>query len=109
VAKGILYVETRPSSPEQAADYHRWYEETHMPEVLGLDGFVSARRFEPLGDDGSFVAVYEIDSDDVGAAAARLDAATRSGALTPPVGLQLDPPPTVRFLRETREIKAQPA
>jgi len=94
--KGILCVESRPVSPDRAADYHRWYDETHIPEILQLDGFVSGRRFGSLGDDGSFVAIYEIDTD-VETARAALAAASKAGGMSPPTGVRLDPPPTVRW------------
>ena len=97
--KGILYVESRPASPKEAADFHRWYDETHIPEILKLDGFVSARRFEPLGGDGSFAAIYEIDTD-VETARATLTDAMKKGSMSPPSGVQLDPPPSVRFFRD---------
>jgi len=100
--RGILYVESRPASPEQAAEYHRWYDETHIPEILALDGFVSGRRFGSLGDDGSFVAIYEIDTD-VATARAALAAAGKAGTMTPPAGVRLDPPPTVRWLDDVTE------
>jgi hypothetical protein len=96
--KGILYVESRPASPEQAADFHRWYDETHIPEILALDGFASARRFGSVGDDGSFVAVYEVV--DVASARAALADAGRSGKMSPPTGVQLDPPPTARWFSD---------
>jgi hypothetical protein len=100
--RGILYVESRPASPEQAAEYHRWYDETHIPEILALDGFVSGRRFGSLGDDGSFVAVYEIDTD-VDTARAALAAAGKAGTMSPPKGVRLDPPPTVRWLHDVTD------
>ena len=96
--KGVLYVETRPASPEQADEYHQWYNGTHIGEILGVDGFVSARRFESLGDDGLFIAIYEIEADDLEQARANLAAA--SAAHAPPVGVCLDPPPTVRYFKE---------
>jgi hypothetical protein len=99
VSKGILLVETRPASSEEAADYHRWYEETHLKEIVELDGFVSARRFEPV-DDGAFVAIYEIDGD-VAKAQETLAAAYKSGSMSKPVGVQMDPPPSMRFFRHT--------
>ena len=98
--KGILYVESRPSSPERLADYHRWYDEQHLREVAGLDGFVAARRYTPLdgGADGSFVAIYEIESDDLQATFASLaDAATR-GDVFMSDAIQMDPPPTFRLM-----------
>ncbi len=97
--KGILYVETRPSSAEDAADYHRWYE-THLGEVLAVDGVVSARRFAPFDESGPFVAIYEIEADDLQAVQAALSAGARSGAQSTPVGLSFDPPPVSTLLRE---------
>ncbi|MFF0492036.1 hypothetical protein ACFYTQ_23660 [Nocardia sp. NPDC004068] len=100
MAKGILYVESQPGSAEEAAAYHTWYEHTHMKEMLGIEGIIAARRFESLSDDGVFVAIYEIEADDIGAVRARLAESTRAGAFSPPRGLRTDPPPTVRFYRQ---------
>ncbi|MGF7237456.1 MAG: hypothetical protein ACQSGP_21205 [Frankia sp.] len=100
--KGILYVESRPSSPEEAAEYHKWYENVHIPEVLAVEGFVSARRFA-LTDDGPFIAIYEIEADDLEAVQARLLEASKTGAMSPPVATQSDPPPIFRFLRQIAE------
>jgi hypothetical protein len=100
VPKGILYVETRPATPEQAAEYHAWYNETHLQEMLALDAFVSARRFAPVGDDGPFVAIYEIEADDLAVTQSELAAAIRAGRVNNSSTVQADPPPVVRFLRE---------
>ncbi|MEV4235732.1 MULTISPECIES: hypothetical protein [unclassified Nocardia] len=99
MVKGILYVESRPNSPEDAAAFNRWYDETHMKEMLGLDGIVSARRFAPITE-GPFVAVYEIEADDIAAVQERLAETTKAGGFSPPVGLCVDPPPIVRFYRD---------
>lgn len=99
--KGILYVESRPSSPERLDEYHRWYDETHLREVVGLDGFVSARRFTPVGGDGSFVAIYEIEADDLEAAFASLGEAAMRGDLQMSDAMQMDPPPVLRLLELT--------
>jgi hypothetical protein len=100
MAKAILYVETRPASPEEAAEYHKWYNEVHIPEILAIDGFVSARRFEPMAEGGPFVAIYEIEADDIEAARARLTEAGQSGRNSKPVGVCFDPPPTTQYYRE---------
>jgi hypothetical protein len=104
VAKGILLVETRPASPDQVAEYHQWYNETHIVELLRVEGFVSARRLEALDDDGTFIAIYEIEADDLETARANLqkDASDRSD----PVGVSLDPPPIVRYFREIATFSA---
>jgi hypothetical protein len=104
MAKGILLVETRPVSPDQAADYHQWYNETHISEILAVEGFVSARRLESLDEEGTFIAIYEIEADDLEAARANLQAA--SPGHTAPVGLSLDPPPTVRYFGEFASFNA---
>jgi hypothetical protein len=98
MARGLLIVESRPASPEQAADYHDWYDNKHIPEILQLDGFVSARRLEPLAADDAFITVYEIEGD-VEAAKAALQQAQSSGAMSRPEGVQLSPLPVVRYFR----------
>ena len=97
--KGILQVESRPNSPEDAAGYHQWYE-VHMKEISSIPGVVSARRFVPLGEDGPFIAIYELDADDLDAVRAAISEAGRLGTMAKPVGLRIDPPPAARYYRE---------
>src|SRR3954447_17795490 len=94
---GILVVQTRPRSPEDAAAYHEWYEGSHIPEMLGVDGFTTARRFAAI-DGEWFLAIYEIDGD-IETAKANLASTQASGSMSAPVGVQLDPPPTVQYFR----------
>jgi hypothetical protein len=98
MSSGILLVETRPNSPEDAAAYHHWYDEVHVPEILKVDGFVSARRLEAI-DGSSFIAIYEIDID-VETAKANLAAVTATGVMSAPEGVQLNPPPVVRYFTQ---------
>ena len=69
--KGIIYVETMPASPDREAEYHKWYNDTHLEQILSVEGIVSARRFAPTDGDGPFIAIYELDCDDLDAAARR--------------------------------------
>jgi hypothetical protein len=95
MARAIMVVESRPKSDEDADAYHHWYEQVHIPELLSLEGFASARRFAT--DDGTgFLAIYELDTDVATAKEALADAQS-SGRMSPPVGLQVDPPPSVRY------------
>jgi hypothetical protein len=95
--KGTLLVHSRPSSPDDADTYHRWYDETHIPELLAVEGFTSARRLQ--AEDGeSFLVVYEVD--DIEGAKAAMASARAAGSMSPPEGLQLDPPPTVQWFTE---------
>ncbi|WP_106400601.1 hypothetical protein [Actinocorallia populi] len=98
--RGILYVESRPGSPEDADSYHAWYEGTHFKEMLQIEGVVSARRYAALGDDAPYIAVYELDADDITAVRARIAEAAKAGRMSAPVGVSTDPPPRMWFCRE---------
>jgi len=96
MTRGIMFVESRPESPERAAEFEAWYD-VHIGEILSLDGFVAARRYSVVGDD-SFVAMYEIEGDDLDAVRARIGEARGRGEMTPPTALATDPPPVIRLL-----------
>ncbi len=98
--KGIMYVESRPKSPEDEAAYHEWYNERHLSEISAIDGVVAARRYAPLDNTGSYIAIYELDADDLDAVRSRLTESLRSGEMSPPVGVQTSPPPTTLYYRE---------
>jgi hypothetical protein len=54
-------------------EFNTWYETVHLSEVLTLPGFVSAQRFQLLGDPAGgtkYLAVYEIAGDPQAALAA---------------------------------------
>jgi len=99
MAQGILYVETRPSSPDREAEYNEWYDQVHLRQVIGLDGFVSARRLAAVNDDGPYVALYEIEAEDLQAVADELMAFAQAGGFDMSESMQSDPMPLVRLLR----------
>jgi hypothetical protein len=102
--KSLLFVESKPASPQQSDEYHAWHESTHIPEMLSVDGFVSARRWQ--ADDGeSFITLYEIDSD-IDTARANLKAALQAGQMSKPVAVLMDPPPVQRYLAFVGEATA---
>jgi hypothetical protein len=101
VAKGILLIESRPSSPDRDQDYNTWYDEVHLRELVALDGFVSARRLRPVDGDGPYVALYEIEGDNLQAILDNMVANARQLHMSD--ALQLDPPPIVRLLQLTTE------
>jgi hypothetical protein len=103
VSKGILLVQSRPASAGDAEAYHRWYDETHIPEILAVDGFRSARRLR-AADAESYVVVYEVD--DIDAAKAAMADARAAGTMSPPEGVQLDPPPSVQWLTDLAQDPA---
>lgn len=101
MAKGIMLVETQPASPDRVDEYNKWYDEVHLPEVCSVPGFVSARRFKPVDGQGGFVAIYELESDDVAGALAALGEAIGKGQVSMSDVLCMDPPPSMRVLETT--------
>ena len=101
MARGVLYVESRPVSPERDAEYNAWYSNEHLRDVVAIDGFLSARRFVPVGDAGPYVAIYEVEFDDLRDAVTALTDAFSSGALPLSDAMQMDPPPSLRLLELT--------
>jgi hypothetical protein len=98
--KGIMYVETMPVSPDREAEYHKWYNEIHLPQILSVDGIVAARRFAPSDGEGPFIAIYELDCDDLDAAVQQLGELGASGKLTGLENLAMDPKPVPQVYRE---------
>jgi len=91
MADGILLVLSDPVSAEADDAYNEWYDNVHLPEILALAGFTSARRFRvaeaQLASQGGpdavrvkfphrYVAVYEVEAPDVAKAAESLGAAS---------------------------------
>jgi hypothetical protein len=101
MAKSLLFVESKPVSTDLAEEYHLWHDQVHLPEMLTIDGFVSARRWQTDGE--SFITLYEIDTD-VETARANLRAAFASGRMTKPVAVETQPPPVQRYLSLVSEL-----
>ena len=55
-------------------DFNTWYEDVHLGDVLGVEGFTAAQRFRlaerQMVEDRSYeyLAIYEIDEEDLGTA-----------------------------------------
>jgi hypothetical protein len=101
MAKGIILVESYPSSPDREQEYNTWYDEVHLPELVALDGIVSARRLRPVDGTGPYVALYEIEGDVLQAVLDNMIA--NAGKLTMSDALLLDPAPIPRLLQTTTE------
>ena len=98
--RGIMYLETRPVSPDREDEYHKWYNHTHLAEVVSVDGIVSARRFAPVDGEGPFIAIYELDCDDLDAVIQRLGELGASGKMSSLGLLNMDTPPIPKVYRE---------
>ena len=50
--------------PEAEAEFNRWYNEVHLPQVLACPGFLSCSRFESVKGEPRYLAVYQLESED---------------------------------------------
>ncbi len=60
----VILVTSVDVAPGSEDDFNRWYNETHLPEVLACPGFRSAARYECTQGEPRFLAVYELDDED---------------------------------------------
>lgn len=86
----MLVVWTNPTTKDAEEEYNRWYNETHLPDVLKVPGFVAATRYVFTGvaaldgmDDPPqrYLALYEVDAEDLHKAAALLQEGVGSGEI----------------------------
>lgn len=63
----VLVVYAKPVEGKEQ-EFDEWYSRVHLPEVIALDGFVSARRFvvvpDPDRDEPAplpYLAIYEVE------------------------------------------------
>ena len=99
----MLLAWSSPVDEASTEEFHQWYEGTHVPEVRkAVPGIVDVRRYghNELTPDGGpvtrFLAVYEIRTDDLPAAAAALGAA--AGRFTPTTTMDVtDDPPVLQW------------
>ena len=43
--RGVFVTYNQPLTPADADEYHRWYSQQHLPDVLACPGFIRAQRF----------------------------------------------------------------
>jgi hypothetical protein len=95
-------VETRPNAPELEAEYQKWYDEVHLAEVVAIPGIVAARRYTAVREDGGpFVAIYDLEADDLRDVIRTVLRTFREGRFQMSEAVQMDPPPTMRLLELT--------
>jgi hypothetical protein len=85
-----LYLVHSNCDPAREAEFNEWYENVHLPDLLGVEGIVAAQRFKLTGPGpqtltrsgepavAQYLAIYELDTEDTDAVLARIGAA-RSG------------------------------
>jgi len=68
MAKWFYMVESNSTDASREDEFNEWYDKVHLPDVLETPGFIRATRYEnteSLEGKTKFLAVYEIESDDI--------------------------------------------
>ena len=85
-----MVVGSNPTDPAREAEFNEWYTDTHLDDVLRVAGFHVARRYSlsdarpMVGTKPSpfrYLAIYEVESDDLEQSGRDVQAAIDSGAI----------------------------
>ena len=89
MAKGSFIVFNEPNSPEVDTEYNAWYSDTHLAQILAhCPSITAASRFKlvpgqenPVPGAPNYMAIYDIEADDLMTARAELAIATQAGKI----------------------------
>jgi len=86
MAKFVLVVQSK-AQPGRDDDYNAWYDDHHFGEICALPGVTGGRRLDYvmslMGDPGlPYLALYEVETDDIGATMAEMGKRGASGEMT---------------------------
>lgn len=76
MARWLLTVESNCADPSKEKEFNKWYDTVHLPDILETPGFISASRYvntNPAEGQGKFLAMYEIETDDITRTLAEFD------------------------------------
>ena len=98
MTKWLVLVESNCADPAHEDEFNEWYDQIHLPDVLETEGVVKATRYmsvDPVNGHGKYMAVYEVEADDLQAVFAANDrnmeskkAAGRMSDLLQPVSIR---------------------
>ena len=92
MARDVLVVPSA-AKPGRDDEYNEWYDTRHLADLLALPGVISGKRFDadpasPGTLPGPYLAIYEIETDDVNAFLAAMGQRAAAGAM--PISDALD-------------------
>jgi len=107
---------TEPVDAGSEDAYNEWYDNVHLADVLKLAGYTAARRFKPVpspegvdtsgGVNWSYLALYEVEADDLQAAHANLLSAAENGELPLTEALRMEPAPIVQMYEQISQLES---
>lgn len=99
MARGKLLVFNEPKSQEVEVEYNSWYDGDHVPQILEhVPAITGAKRLRilpgqdfPLLGQPRYLALYEIEADDLMEAVRQLGAAVEDGRVVMTDSIRSDP------------------
>lgn len=81
-----MMVMSNPSDKGREEEYNAWYQNTHLQDLCAIPGIRAARRYRfartlKEGDAYDYMAIYEIETDDIDAVLAELGRAAGDGRI----------------------------
>ncbi len=61
---GLLVVWT-DVAPEAEEEFNQWYNTEHIPQLLGVKGFLSGKRYQAADGTPKYIAIYELADENV--------------------------------------------
>jgi len=107
--KGILVVSSGPVEAGREAEYNNWYNDVHLVDVLKVAGFTAAARYKKVGADDDpqpYLAIYEVEADDLQGAFGALGAAVASGDVRMSDVLAMEPAPSLTIYEHLYELSS---
>ncbi len=105
MAKGLFLAWAEPAGNESEAEFNTWYDGTHIPQVRAAIPAITAVHRYRVADvpaapgqqqpSHRYLAVYELDTDDVADAMAALQAAAVGGRIDPTATMDMTANPPV--------------
>jgi hypothetical protein len=105
----MILVLSRPVDAEAEAEYNRWYEQQHIPDMFRASEKVSRvtrlrLSASQLGDtpDFAYVALYEVDAQETGELVKEISSALAAGEIVSTASIDMGP---VYFLAEVADFR----
>ena len=96
--------------PGKEEEFHDWYNNTHLPELVNGLGMKGAERYQLVAklmgaDENPYLAIYDIEADDPGAFMAKMGEFAQSGKMTPATTQDMATTYTAMFVEMGVECK----
>jgi hypothetical protein len=114
MAKHTFLALTNPVAGKED-EYNEWYDKHHVPDVINIPGFISGQRFKlsdsQFGGEASkafkYLALYEIETDDIAATIKELRARGGTADITPSDAIDMKNVATYMFTPVKEKVMAK--